>query len=314
MPKIPNRFEFKPSPETLEKWSSTRKSPYKIGKTELPGYFQTSGYSTDSVWVALVGGIELLAILTTLMGGLSKGGIWLLISIIGALGFVVLDYFGARLHHIKKGFKRKTINNMRVAEDSGVREGLAYELKKTEILPMSGVFFILFCAFLKVAAVFLLVAVGLHLTVIFTLLYVVAIYIHLKHTGYWLAERTVIKLIKKNHKEWAKNKIIESNVAKNQDRETNDNNIKKADWIFETSEELSLQNNTNGSEKIHFISFIKEKNGNGQAKKYEYGIYTNGILIDEDITELAKGQTTEMKEVIALACLNTQLQLTSNNN
>lgn len=100
---IPNKTDFQPSAETLEKWLAARKPVFKVGGVDMPGFFSDTGNSSDYFWVIVAFFGEFVGFATILYGGTSAGGQFAALSILGALMIIVGDGFCAkRLHRNKK--------------------------------------------------------------------------------------------------------------------------------------------------------------------------------------------------------------------
>ena len=316
--------DFQPSEESRKKWLSTRKLPQPIGVVNFPGYYKTDGYSNDTSWFLLAFGVEIVALIVTIIGGFSKSIGFGIISIIIVILFILFDFLGAKLVHKFVGEIQK-IKNSIVTEINPTRiEGhyLNIQKYKSKFSKYLGIFLIILSSVLKIFAIFLLFnRFPLPLMFIMIISYLLVIYIHITHTGYWYAEYDLRKSFKNEYEKFAVGTVA-GNV--------NINNVAKPNREpFTTNIKLNLDNSIisgphqilfqNSNEVAHgAMVFIYSPNNNGEARVesydkqegqfYNYMLETIGVLTDEDIIGFTKGQNAGQSSVIALACLNFQIQ------
>ena len=295
MPEIKNRDLFQPSSDALDLWLKTRKRPIDCGTQSLPGYYQTAGYSTDVSWVYLALCVEIAAVVLTLYGGWSKGGNFLIGSIVVVFLFLSFDYVGTKLYHKPLGERCKIRNRILLESDPQEKERLRDELSKGTFAQVIGVFLIVLSAAFKIMAILLLGSFEMIFYVIMTLLYLIVIYIHIAHTGYVLSEIAVSRRFKKDYKRWKKDENKTACKAEEGERE------------FTSKVKLNLKNHeiSIGQHKI----VPQERNASDEENGvYRYKLQTKGVLTDEDIKRLtvAVAQSPEQAGKIAFECLSHQ--------
>ena len=154
MPEIPQRFEFLPSKDTRMAWLSTRKSKIPGGTIELPGFYQTVDFNKDRNWFVFAMFIEILAVILTLYGGFSKGGVYLIASIVAVLLFVVFDIVGSIWSHKHVAVNCLNLNMSYLCGDNeGARKAYLNEVKMVRPMKILGISCIVFSAILKIAAI-----------------------------------------------------------------------------------------------------------------------------------------------------------------
>jgi hypothetical protein len=293
--------EFWPSSTYREKFRSTRKMPreFSVG-FRMPGYYQTAGYSKDKNWFILAVFIEVLAFYLTVNGGISRGTEWTYLAILTAVFFVVLDIAGASLLHSKVADKIHYINMAVITKDPIGAQG--YLKKATTIggRQIAGVTLILLSAFLKYFALFLLGSFRIVILGIIVILYVIVVYIHCYHTGYYLAENSRQRILHKEMDEFREESMKISNGE----------NIKSHYQAFPimgaVSEPSLLKLNTNNSGIIHINGhqIIEDTTTDGQ---YTYKIKTKGLLTDDQIVAFTQNQNENQIKFILNLCLTHQI-------
>lgn len=286
MPTIRDSHSFRPNQiKTL--WLATRKE--NIQGTEHPGFFQTVNFSTDRNWVIMATFIEIVAIIVTIQGGLVRGGTYLIIAIAAVLLFVFFDYIGAKLHHSPISKKQEYRCKLALVEDlqnSNESIGIRDELNRKSQKKTGGIVLIVFSAILKLVALFLLGTMGFIFLGIMVVLYVLAVYIHLNHTGYFLAEMSVRKQIGKQHSLWREYiRLISIGKKEKLFNHKGEEYLIKEDLPQRntyTSTDVLWDHRIEENEVLnygkHSISFIRKENGNNI-----YEINTLGILTDTDV-------------------------------
>jgi len=321
---IQNPEDFQPSEESRKKWLSTRKNPQPIGIINFPGYYKTDGYSSDKYWFLLAFGVEIVALIVTIIGGFSKSTGFGIVAVIIVILFVLFDFLGARLVHKFVGEIQKIKNQILIENDPTKIEGHYLNIKKykTDFSKYLGVFLIILSSLLKVFSIYILISrFPLSLVYIMVISYLLVIYIHIKHTGYWYAEFILRRSFRKEYEKYAVGKVagnIDTNNIASSKKMPFTTNIKLnfEDVICSGPHKITFENSNLVS---HGSSvFMYSPNNNGEAKVesfdkqegqfYNYMIQTIGTLTDENIGGFTHGQNTGQSSVIALACLNFQIQ------
>jgi len=135
-----------------------------------------------------------------------------------------------------------------------------------------------FSAVLKIIALLQFVGNAALVIVILSLFYLVVIYIHSQHSGYYLSHLSFTKAIDKEYKEW---------LTQDSQGVDSEFKVKQPDQIvFSTNKPLYPSEQKmfqNGRQKIYFNE--KTNNTDGSVS-FEYTLTTEGCLWDEDITTL----------------------------
>jgi uncharacterized protein YacL len=204
MPEIKDRHYFLPDENFTKDWLSTRKPGFTVAtNTHRPGVFETSSFKKDQVWFVFGAIIELLAISITILGGINKGGTYLIAAVVAVGFFVILDYFGAKLYHRRHAAILR-LQNEKVVTDSVSHLEIDRQIRSKKGVVILGLVLILLSAFLKLVALFFITTLPIIFYGIFSLLYILVVYIHLKHTGYYFAEISAAKTLSSQHQEFAK--------------------------------------------------------------------------------------------------------------
>lgn len=320
---IQHPADFQPTEDSRKKWLFTRKNEQKIGVLNFPGYYKTDGYSTDSFWFSLAIAVEIIAVIITIIGGFSKGlGLGIGSVIIVAL-FVFFDVLGAKLVHKFIGEIQKTKNLILIESDINVIKGhlLNISTLNSKFSKFLGYFLIILSSLLKVFAIFILNRFPLPFISIMVISYLLVIYIHIIHSGYWLAEYNLRKSFKNEYNSFARSKV--SGPVNTQ------NNSELRPMPFTTNIPLNINGSIlSGPHKIDdlntsFVSrgskvliYSPENNGSVRAESYDnqvgpfynYMINAMGVLTDNDIMGFTHSQNTGQASIIALACLDFQIQ------
>jgi hypothetical protein len=313
MPIIENRQDFEPSADARKNWLATRKKTYPYA---LPGFYNTIDNQKDSGWFILAACIEAAAIILTLYGGISKsmtrgfshgGVIYLAGSIILIFMFFICDFVGIYFYHRNVGERCLIRNKIRLETDPGAQEGLRNDLSKGVFFKVMGVILIVISALLKIGAIFLLGSFALFFYVIMAILYLIVIYIHLAHTGYYLAETSTERIFKKQHNEWSNGRKNATNINLPGGHVKYEITIPKPITTFESEIKLKTENNIIQGGNHHYIRLEEEKKVDEEKIIYVYILEATGLLIDDDINSLTRGQTPQAGNIIAEACLRHQL-------
>jgi len=305
MPEIQNRDRFIPDKNAKQNWLGTRKRSFPCGYMTLPGFYQTVDFPTDTGWFIMAMLIEIAALIMTLYGGLVRGGGFLVGAIIAVILFVIFDYIGALWYHHRTE-EKCLLKNQLLIQPNNNHVVLNDQLNRTNIRKIFGVIFLIFSAILKVLAVALLTHFGTIMFVILILFYGVVVYVHISYTGYWLAEYTTNKMIKKMHKQW-----IQDNAGfqNNQVQNIRYNVGEPLTRPFKSKSKLNrIEINAPKNVEWHSIVFLGENRINEIEKEYLYELRTTGILLDSQITQLCIGLEVEQQSLLAKECLTHQIQ------
>lgn len=320
MPEIEHRFEFEPSPGSLKKWLATRKAPFEIAGVKYPGYFSTTAYSTDKAWVVFAGAIEMAALAIIIVGGITKGGFFLIGSIIAAILMIAFDLVGAEWAHHQVDEVCKLKNQLVLAENTGSQKTLRDQIasKSFTAKRIGGFLFIIFSALLKIGSLFLLASFDLALIFIMLILYILVIYVHVAHTGYFLVERGLRnKDFPRDFAAWSANQhrsVAGGGKRNTSELETHPSEAKPRFIVFYSEISLNMMNDIIRAGEHHIKkggsiggSWTDTGMENGEKVHY-YTLFAKGILLDSDIQLLTQGNTGRRADVIAKACVLLQTE------
>lgn len=288
---IPDKSDFQPSAETLKNWLGTRKPEITVGGFSVPGFFIDNGNSADTTWVFIAMFGELLGLAATVYGGMKSGGIFMVLAILAVALFIVLDVVFAKWLHRNEADKC-IIKSKRLLKDDSQKQAIASLNSKIEKGKMADFFFqtgIILIAFLKIIGI---VVLGLfnHISLYlpFAIIFLIVAYVHVKHTGYWLAYRDTEKRIEKEHQKFANGDFI-ANISEQP--------------VIAPSELRNIPAKHNPHE-ILVDSEIKIK----KEGEFYYVIKAKGVLTDNDVVNLINGQSDGNKLALFKACRQLQLE------
>lgn len=287
-----NRETFLPSKETLKKYLGVRKEEHTIGGSPEKPLLSDSGISSDSVWVYLVVAIEILGFILTIIGGAKRSQTFLFVAI-GAIALIILFDIvaGIKLH---KNVARNTWVDAKIPD---VKQDIQQQLRAdknsgeiTKFLLMVGL--VIIALFKTVALFFMHPFPGITMYIPMALLFLLAAYIHINHTGYFLAYKKTQRGIDKDYKEF---------IGVNSDN-LEENSINKRISTHTPLRDLPLKAG------FHRI----EKNPNNEEHeegKHNYIIKMHKLITDDEAIMLCGGQTPENQRVIFKKCRERQFEL-----
>lgn len=282
---IPDKADFRPSAETLRKWLATRKPAIQVGGVQMPGFFNDAGNGSDAAWVYVAVLGEFIGLLATVYAGIRGGGIFLFFAILTILMFVFCDFFFAQKLHRNEAYKTelKTCKLLEKDEDKARIAAINIELRKGNFLNFLLQTGIILIALIKV---FGIVILGLFnhplLYIPFAIIYLIVAYVHLKHTGYFMAYFATERSIEKEHRMFATGRH-------------------KAQTTHEPIRTKSELSNIPIKHVPHEI--VKD-----ESEPLTYRINARGILTDSDIVSLITGQDDANKIALFKACRKLQLE------
>ena len=300
-PYYPEPNQFSPSNETLHAWLKTRKynNPHK------PGFFETRDHSRDSVWTTIAILIELSAMILTIYGAsVIFRANHKLPTFIGAiiivLLFVAFDFIGILLHGHDKPEKVKLLSLYTIERVAANRPFQLKELKQISSRTFLGIMLVSFSGILKILAILYFFG-GISspaATIILVLFYLVVIYIHIFHSGYWLSAFEVNKLINREYRLYHENNL---RGHENPYKVINANRR-----MFETPVPMhnALVTYNNGRQTLNYLNTIQQANG---ATVFQYELLSYGCMWDEDVTALIQNFEDNFKPCLIDACIALQL-------
>jgi len=295
-PYYSNPDKFIPNAASVNAWLKTRKN----NSTNKPGIFETVDYNRDRNWSIASILIELAAFYFTFQGAYytykTNGNFNLVIvALVVVVLFVIFDVFGIMLHGQDK--PRKTLNKSLYLVTSNPNEKLSIynSLKETTWKEFIGFLLLSISAMMKIFALwFFLQVSNVQTLVIFTILYILVIYIHSAHTVYWWPARQLKKSISKQSAKFEEH--LSHNLPTNPANTIDGQN--HYSFSFQSQCNLDQKEILGSSEgRVKVIN-----NGNGN-----YSLNVIGLLWDENIVSLAGQWDNEYVSDLINACITVQL-------
>lgn len=295
-PYYPNPDKFIPNAASINAWLKTRKN----NSANKPGIFETVDYNRDRNWSVASILIELAAFYITLWGAyqvyLSNGNFLRVVAaLVIVLLFVIFDVFGIMLHGQDK--PQKTLNKSLYLVTSNPNEKLALynSLKEITWKEFLGFLLLSISAIMKIFALYFFLQVSnIQTLVIFTILYILVIYIHSAHTVYWWPARSLRKSISKQSDKFEEHLInkLPTNLANTIDGQNH------YSFAFQSKGKIESNQIVGSSEgRVKVVS-----NGNEN-----YTLIVIGLLWDENIVSLAGQWDNEFVSDLINACITVQL-------
>ena len=287
-----NRETFLPSKETLKKYLGTRKEEHTVGGSSEKPLLSDIGISTDSMWVYLVVVIELLGFVLTIIGGAKRSQTFLFISIGAIILIILFDIVaGIKLH---KNVARDVWIDAKIPEvGKDDQEQLRNDKEKGKI----GKFFlivglIIIALFKTVALFFMHPFPGITMYIPMSLLFMLAAYIHIYHTGYFLAYKKTQAGIEKDYK----------NFIKSQNKKLDQDIVHLRISTHTPLRDLPL--------KAGFHRIYENENTEEHIKgKHNYIIKLHKLITDDEAITLCGGQNPENQRIIFKECRKRQFEL-----
>jgi ABC-type multidrug transport system fused ATPase/permease subunit len=281
---IPNKEDFQPSSEAFNQWLKTRKKELRIAGMPIKPLFSDSGNSKDTTWFTIVVILEIVGVLATLYGGLRSGGMFAIIAIAVVFALAVVDFIllAPKLHR-NVGKKTLLAATIPTHEDPSKIAKLESEMEEGKWTDFWIIVGLILIAIIKTIAILIIGTFDSPIIyVVFLILFLIIVFAHIKHTGYYLAYRETQKLIDRDFdvfKEGTMNKSVIN------------------DDLFETNVELRKIPFSYNSHEI--VNDVKNENDSNHIdNKYKYKLITKGVLTDQELIKLTAGQENENKLII----------------
>jgi hypothetical protein len=209
-----NPHQFAPSLSTLNLWLKTRKSKNE----NKPSIFETVKFADDAVWATIAIIIEISALVLTIYGAwdqylINKKILYLIVAIITVFLFVSFDFIGIMFHH--HDVPEKVLNNIKIALEKNqiIKTELKKRNKEISWQRFFGMMLLVVSSILKILAIifFLRGTRGVVIISVLVIFYVIVIYAHAKHTGYWWAALSFKRSLNKEYQEWVDNLPLDDN-------------------------------------------------------------------------------------------------------
>jgi len=307
-PYYQNKNRFMPSPEVLSDWLNTNKG--ELLSSEMPRLFVSDNYMLDSKRAGISLVIELAALALTFYGGyqaylknhvFSDAFFW---PVVLSVLFVLFDIIGIMFHSSDR--KGKVLMNayLKITDDEFEKKRLYKKLKQVSYREFTGVMALIISAFLKIFAVLNYSPVSNKaasvLILIMAILYIVVIYIHIYHTGYFLSAFRVSKSIKKEEKIW--DEMNHSGL-------TSELNVDKPTVVvFDSLQVIPCDSGSNFRLDAQSITYVTKQLNQHGANSFVYQLESMGCMWDSDRTSLINSFTDgEFKNSLIKACVKLQL-------
>jgi len=302
MPNYPQPDKFQVSQETLNQWLKTRKNE----SDGNPGFFSSTGFSKDQSWATLAIIIELIALFTTLYGSYAKylanGKMSnIIIAVALVVFFIVFDVVGVFLHNHDKGERIKNKVKLILEDETSRRTLLRRKIKLQTPREISALFLFFISAFLKIYAVMAFVGGkgNISVGIILILFYLVVVYIHTCHTGYWLSEKKTQREISKEYNLW-----LDSITAGYETDLSSSPSVVQFWSLYPMTLDEEQTQHKHGRQSITYMG--KEPKEGGYTK-FNYELKSQGTLFDDDIVQLSSAFQEDFKRPLIHACLRMQL-------
>ncbi len=297
-PYYPHPELFEPSNETLKQWLNTRKA----STTRGTGLFETDRYNLDRNWFVVAFLFEIAAFVLTIWGGTlkyygTKKISILIIAILASLFFVLLDYFGVLLHHRGKDDKVRAASQLNFTKDPiiiGALKKVAF--RKFSWYQFFGFTCMLLSATLKILALIALISFFKKLAPLFVIFYLIVLYVHAKHTGYWFYAWKTNKLMLAEFQQYEKHR------ASNTPSEFSVNSPPYKIQFYSYYKFVGVGETLEKRVRIILLDTVVD---NGQTK-YLYEMSCIGILWDLDIVKITSDFNIHFQQDLYEACVKMQ--------
>jgi hypothetical protein len=283
-PYYDNRNQFIPSQAVLNDWLNTKKS----NNPSKPGLFETVKYTEDAVWTFISLLVELAALSLTFYGAYQTYLKMKVPSISSAfLGpvivvvlFVFFDVVGIMFHSSERSEKTRIKSQIVFTKAPLLLASLYKKLKLYSGKQFMGVMALIVSAILKIFAVTIMSPVNgrgaVPLILIMSLFYLVVIYVHIYHSGYFLAARRVSKKMKKEWDTW---------FQMNQQGLPTPLNVHAVNSVIFSSPQ-AMPNGNSFQMGFQTITFIGRHQDSAGAVSFNYQLDSLGCMWDSDVVPL----------------------------
>lgn len=295
-------MQFMPSQATLNAWLKTRKS----NSQNKPGIFETVDYAGDMAWAIGSIIIELSAFFLTLFGAWqiykqNHNTTMLISALVIVVLFIAFDIIGIMLHGQDNPHKVKLRSEMVITHAPAIKAHIAKKSKEISWREFLGMMFLIFSAILKILAisVFFKSQSGMVAVLVLILFYLVVIYIHANHTGYWLAASNVKSRLKKDYNEFLEN---QRTGTPNPFLITGPQMV-----LFDSNVPMGVSVANHGRQTIQLTGSNTAADG---SSVFSYSLSSTGCLFDYEIVSMAASYNPSFGAALIEACIKLQfLQL-----
>lgn len=292
MPAIIKYPDFEPGSGTKQLWLSTRKAEVKVGDITLPGLFNTVGYPLDKSLFFFAMALEVIGFL--IISALADWGALIAGTV---LALVVIDVFLAVGLHWKQSEICRLSNE--AAATRGGMNAIMLEAKIKKLKRWWGgklcVALLWVFAVIKASAFYVLNPDTYIFGILMLLIYSFIAYVHIYHTGYFLAEFRFRRALNKEV-----NEFLNGN----------------AEYIVPRFREYGLDP-ANDLELGEFKDEIHEDERGIRANALignnsKWNLITWGLMDDGDLGKMLNGNK-KIKAYLAVEYLKAQLEMLMKN-
>ncbi len=295
-------MQFMPSQATLNAWLKTRKS----NSQNKPGIFETVEFAGDQVWAISAILIELTAFVLTLFGAFqiykqNHNMPMLITALIIVFLFIAFDIIGIMLHGQDNPHKVKLRSEMVITHDPAIKAHILKKSKEISWREFLGFMLLIFSGILKILAisVFFRSQSGMAAIIILILFYLVVIYIHAYHTGYWWASVNVKGRLKRDFNEF----LDHQHTGTPNPFLVNGPQM----VLFNSHVPMGVNIAHHGRQTIQLTSNHIAADG---AAIFSYSLSSTGCLFDYEIVSMAASYNPSFSAALIEACIKMQfLQL-----
>jgi hypothetical protein len=313
-----SKHELKPEKGTLQLWLSTRKNSIGLSTTseKHPGMFSTTGYKLDSIMYSTAMTLEILGGVPIIIGAYFFGPIYFLFSILGvAIGFWVDTLIGKKLNR-NNGF-------LKYIEGKLLINKYNTELKPSDKENNNHVM-ILFRdntadhrmdIFLKICLYFIAALKTFFFTffiIISPMIYIgIAVayffiaWIHIKFTGYKMAEDKFRKSLIDDYRKWLREPEKGGDFGDYIFRVPHPDTFKDHSYTPHPFIDSSFKILEKGIDK----NILLEKEAHESGKSQKIYIKYRGVILDSEIEKMRDlQQDTISKDLVTIESLKTQFE------
>ena len=294
MPAVTQYPDFEPSSGTKQLWLSTRKAEVNVtNNMTLPGLFNTKGYSSDKSLFFFAMTLEVIGFL--IISALADWGVLIAGTV---LALVVIDVFLAIGLHWKQS-QICLLSNKKATETRGGMAAIKLEAQIKKLKRWWGgklcVILLWVFAVIKASGFYVLNPDTYIFGILMFLIYSFIAYVHIFHTGYFLAEFRFRRALNKEV-----NEFLKGNVA----------------YIVPRFREYGLEP-TNDLISVEFKDEIHEDERGISANALvcdnsKWNLITWGLMDDGDLGKMLNGNK-KVKEYLAVEYLKVQLDILMKN-
>ena len=270
--------DFEPNKASKHQWFGTRKKSIAFGTVELPGFFQTHEYSSDTIKMCIILILELVGAFAIMYEGE-----FVFLSVIPVLFAIFIDIFLAIKLHSYVPMRLENKNQAKATDDPRLAnryEELSKKGSFAEILIKISIYIL---GAMKGFGYLIFVGEIQPQVVLMFLVFLIIASLHISTTGYWVAASNLGYSIKKQIK----------------------NNI---DTLGQSNKAITRTSTFHSDQPIELVNIGSHSLTKG-INAAEYKLTTVGILMDNELAAMVAIQPSiNLQSVIATVCIKHQIQ------